>query len=168
VVSKHIIVDNTKYFDNAMFREFYQQIGKKVAFTSIYHPQSNRAVQKANSLIFEAMTKILEGEKNRKWAEVMPTAVWSHKTTVCRATNFTPFRLMYGVEAMLPEEIKHQSLRAIVDSTPCPSEAKDRDLLELDRLKAVTNLEKYQEETRAWRDLKVKLKQFKVRNLVLL
>jgi hypothetical protein len=37
-----------------------------------------------------------------------------------------------------------------------------------DRLKAVTNLEKYQEETRAWRDPKVKLKQFKVINLVLL
>jgi hypothetical protein len=37
-----------------------------------------------------------------------------------------------------------------------------------DRLKAVTNLEKYQEETRVWRDPKVKLKQFEVRNLVLL
>jgi hypothetical protein len=32
----------------------------------------------------------------------------------------------------------------------------------------VTNLEKYQGETRPWRDPKVKLKQFKVRNLVLL
>jgi hypothetical protein len=50
--------------------------------------------------------KILEGEKKGKWAEVMPTAIWSHNTTVCRATNFTPFRLMNGVEAMLPEEIK--------------------------------------------------------------
>jgi hypothetical protein len=41
-------------------------------------------------------------------------------------------------------------------------------LLELDRLKAVTNLEKYREETKAWRDPKVKLKQFDVGNLVLL
>jgi hypothetical protein len=41
-------------------------------------------------------------------------------------------------------------------------------LLESDRLKAVTNLEKYQEEIRAWRDPKVKLKQFEVGNLVLL
>jgi hypothetical protein len=37
----------------------------------------------------------------------MPTFVWSHNTTVCRATNFTPFLLMYGAEAVLPEEIKH-------------------------------------------------------------
>jgi hypothetical protein len=59
-------------------------------------------------------------------------------------------------------------LQATVESTPCPSEVEKKDLLESDRLKAVTNLEKYQEETRAWRDLKVKPKQFEVGNLVLL
>jgi hypothetical protein len=44
----------------------------------------------------------------------------------------------------------------------------EKDLLEPDKLKAITNLKKYQEETRAWRDPKVKPKQFKVGNLVLL
>jgi hypothetical protein len=53
------------------------------------------------------MKKILEGEKKGKWAEVMPIAVWRHNTTICRAMSFTPFRLMYAAEAMLPEEIKH-------------------------------------------------------------
>jgi hypothetical protein len=103
-------VDNAKYFDNAMFKVFCHQIGTKDAFASVYHPQSNRAIEKANSLIFQAMKKILEGEKKGKWAEVMPTTVWRHNTIVCRATNFTLFWLMYGAEAMLPEEIKHQSL----------------------------------------------------------
>jgi hypothetical protein len=36
----------------------------------------------------------------------MPRAVWSHNTTVCRATNFTPFRLLYEAEVVLPKEIK--------------------------------------------------------------
>jgi hypothetical protein len=133
----------------------------------MYHPQSNGAVERANSLIFKAIKKILEGGKKGKWTEVMPTAVWSHNTTVCRATNFTPFQLMYGEEAMLPEEIKHRSLWATTESTPCPNEPEEKDLLESDRLKAITNLEKYQEETRAWRDPKVKLKEFKAENLVL-
>jgi IS30 family transposase len=65
-VPRHITVDNAKYFDNGMFKEFYEQIGMKVAFVSVYHPQSNGAVEKANSLIFEAMKKILEGEKKGK------------------------------------------------------------------------------------------------------
>jgi hypothetical protein len=140
----------------------------KVAFASVYHPQLNGAIEKANCLIFQAMKKILEGEKKRKWAEVMPTTVWSHNRTVYREMNFTPFWLMYRARAMLPEEIKHRSLWATLESTSCPSEAKEKDLLESDRLKVVANLEKYQEETRAWRDSNIKLKQFKVENLVLL
>jgi hypothetical protein len=64
-----------------VFKEFYLQIGTKVAFASLYHPQSNGAVERANSLIFEEM-KILEGEKKVKWMEVMPAVVWSHNTSV--------------------------------------------------------------------------------------
>jgi hypothetical protein len=41
----------------------------KVAFASVYHPQSNGAVEKGNSLIFQAMKKILEGEKKGKMGE---------------------------------------------------------------------------------------------------
>jgi hypothetical protein len=49
-------------------------------------------------------------------------------------------------------------MRATIESTPCPSEAEEKGLLKSNRLKAVTDLEKYQQETRAWRDPKVKLK----------
>jgi hypothetical protein len=142
-VPRHITVGNTKYFDNAMFKDFYQQIGTKVAFTSVYHPQSNGAVERANSLIFEAIKKILKGENKGKWAEVMPTAIWSHNTTVCRATNFTQFRLMYGDEAVLPVEIKQRSLRTTTETPACPNEAEEKDLLESDRLKAIANMQKY-------------------------
>jgi hypothetical protein len=74
-----------------MFKDFCQQIRTKVTFTLVYHSQYNGAVERANSLIFEAIKKILEGEKKGKWTEVIPTVVWSHNTIVCKATNFTPF-----------------------------------------------------------------------------
>jgi hypothetical protein len=160
--------DNAKYFDNAMFKDFCKQMGTKVSFASVYHRQSNRVVERANSLIFEAIKKILEGEMKGKWAEVMPTAMWCHNTTVCRATNSTPFRLMYGAKAVLPEEIKHQRPWTTTEATACPKEAEDEDLLESDRLKAIVSLEKHQEEPRAWRKPKVKLREFKAGNLVLL
>jgi hypothetical protein len=63
----------------------------KVAFASVYHPQTNGAIERTNALIFEAIKKILESEKKEKWAEVMPQAIWSHNITVCRATNFMLF-----------------------------------------------------------------------------
>jgi hypothetical protein len=112
----------------------------KVYFASVYHPQSNGAVERANTLIFEAIKKILKGEKKEKWVEVIQRVVWSHNTTVCRATNFTPFQLLFRVEVVLPKEIKHQSLCTTAEASACPSEAKEKDLLESDRLKVVTNL----------------------------
>jgi hypothetical protein len=97
-------------------------------------------VERANPLIFEEIKKKLEGEKKGKWADVMPRAVWSYNTMVRRATNFTPFRLLFRAEAMLPEEIKHQSLRTIAEAAPCPNEDEEKDLFESVRLKAVANL----------------------------
>jgi hypothetical protein len=74
-VPRHITVNNTKYFDSTLFKDFCQQIGMKVAFTSVYHPQSNGAVERVNALIFEAIKKILEGKKKGKWVKVMPRVV---------------------------------------------------------------------------------------------
>jgi hypothetical protein len=74
-----------------MFNDFCHQVGTKVAFTSVYHPQTNGTVERADTLIFRAIKKILVGKKKGKWAEIMPRAVWSHNTTMSRATNFTPF-----------------------------------------------------------------------------
>jgi hypothetical protein len=69
---------------------------------------------------------------------------------------------MYGDEAVLPEEIKHRSLQTTIETIVCPNEAEEMDLLKSDILKANANLQKYQEETRTWRDLKVKLREFEV------
>jgi hypothetical protein len=151
-----------------MFKDFCHQVGTKVAFTSIYRPQSNGAVERANTLIFEAIKKILEGEKKGKWTKILPKAVWSHNTTVLRATNFTPFCLLFGAKAVLPEEIKHRSPRTTTEVHACPTKAEDKDLLEPDRFKAVDSLQKYEDETRAWRDPKVKLREFNIGDPVLL
>jgi hypothetical protein len=56
-------------------------------------------------LILEAIKTILEGEKKGKWPKVMPMTIWSHNMIVSRATSFTPFRLLFGVEVVLSEEI---------------------------------------------------------------
>jgi hypothetical protein len=38
-----------------MFKDFYHQVGMKVAFAVVYHSQSNGVVERANALIFEAI-----------------------------------------------------------------------------------------------------------------
>jgi hypothetical protein len=56
----------------------------------------------------------------------MPREIWSHNTVVYRATNFTPSRLLFRVEAVIPEEIKHPSLHTTTEAPPCPKETEKK------------------------------------------
>ena len=58
-------------------------------------------------MIFSAIAKTLFNLRKGKWVEELPRVVWSHNTTTSRTTGFTPFKLLYGEEAMLPEEARH-------------------------------------------------------------
>jgi len=85
-------------------------VGTKTIFASIYHPQSNGAVERANGIIFGSIKKCLFDQKKGKWADELPKVIWSHNTSESRTTKFTPFRLLYGAEAMTPEELKTEVL----------------------------------------------------------
>jgi hypothetical protein len=90
-VPRMITVNNTKQFDYHIFKDFCHQKRVEAAFASVYHPQSNGVVEKANTLIFLVIKKLLEDEPMGKWAEELLRVVWSHNTFVCRAPKFTPF-----------------------------------------------------------------------------
>jgi len=142
-VRREITVDNGKQFDSDLFKEFCHQIRIKIAFASVYHPQSNGAVEKTNGIIFTSVKKRVEGGKKGKWAEELPKAVWSHNTTVSRATKFTPFKLLFGEEAVTLEELKHRSPHTNIKAQPIVSEKDSKDILEPEKLKAIQNLQKY-------------------------
>ena len=108
-----LTVDNGKQFISDKFREFCKSIGTKIAFALVYHPKSNGAVERANRVIFSAISRTLFNLRKGKWVEELPKVVWSHNITTSRTTGFTPFKLLYGEEAMLPKEARHQSLHVI-------------------------------------------------------
>jgi hypothetical protein len=109
-VPRTLTVDNGKQFDLDKFKEFYKSLGTTLAFASVYDLESNGAVERANRIVFSAISKTLFSLRKGKWVEELPKVVWSHNTTASRATGFTLFQLLYGEEAMLPEEVRHQSL----------------------------------------------------------
>ena len=54
-VPRILTVHNGKLFDSNKFKEFCKSIGTKIAFASVYHPESNGAVERANRVIFSAI-----------------------------------------------------------------------------------------------------------------
>lgn len=150
-VPKTLTVDNGKQFDSEKFKEYCKSMGTSLAFASVYHPDSIGAAERANREIFSAISRTLFNLRKGKGAEELPKVVWSHNTTTTRATGYTSFKLMYREEAMMPEEIKHQSLRATSSNAP-EDKACCKQGIEQERLQALENILKYQDQTKTWRD----------------
>jgi hypothetical protein len=106
-------------------------------------------------------------QKKGKWVDELPKVIWSHNTTLSRATGFMPFRLLFGTEAMTPEEIKNESMRPKGKEIDEIDKKVEKDMIELAILEAAENIEKYKKETRSWRDKKVVRKDIKTGDLVL-
>jgi hypothetical protein len=98
-------------------------------------------LKSANGLIFLGIKKCLFDQKKGKWVDELPKVIWSHNTTVSRATSFTPFRLLFGTEAMTPEEIKNESMRVLKAKEI--DKKVEKDMIELTILEATENIEKY-------------------------
>jgi ribonuclease HI len=166
-VSSELTVDNDKQFDSQDFRDFYFSIGTKPVFALVYHLQSNGVVERVNDKIFTAIKKRLLDDKKGKWADQLPEVVWALNTIECRATGFTPFRLLYESEAMTPQEIKHGSPRTSTSAVLDVDEPTSKDLIDGDRVLALQAINKYQAQTKAWRDNAVVPREFNKGDLVL-
>jgi hypothetical protein len=167
-VPRELTVDNGKQFDCYTFKEYCKSLGTHAKFSSVYHLQSNKAVERANGIIFSGIKKCLCDQKKGRWFDKLPRVIWSHNTTMSRATGFTPFRLLFGTKAMTPEEIKNESMRVLKAKEIKEADQKvEKDMIELTILEAAENIEKYQKETKAWKDKKVVRKDIKTGDLVL-
>jgi transposase InsO family protein len=115
-VSKAITVDNGTQFDAETFKGFCDQIGTKIHFASVRHPKSNGLVEKANGIIITRIMKSIFNQPKGKWPDELIKVVWNHNTAVSRSTGFTPFKLLFGDEAITPEEARTGSIRTIAST----------------------------------------------------
>ena len=112
-VPKAITVDNRTQFDDETFKTFCRQIGTKIHFASVRHPESNRLVERANGIIMIGIMKSIFNQPKGKWPDELIKVVWSHNTAISMSTGFTPFKLLFGYEAITPEEARTSSIRTL-------------------------------------------------------
>jgi transposase InsO family protein len=144
---KAIIVDNGTRFDVKTFKDFCDRIGIKIHFASVRHTKSNGLVERANGIIMTGIMKLIFNQPRGKWLDELIKVVWSHNTTVSRSTRFTPFKLLFGDEAITPEEAKTGSIRTTASAEDEADYQTTKDTIEGPRLQAIEHINKYQAET---------------------
>jgi transposase InsO family protein len=115
-VPKAITVDNGTQFDAETFKTFCDQIGTKIHFASVRHPESNGLVERANGIIITGIMKSIFNQPKGKWPDELIKVVWNHNTVVSRSIGFSPFKLLFGDEAITPEEARAVSIRTLASA----------------------------------------------------
>ena len=95
--------------------------------------------------------------------------LWSINTTPNRSTGYTPFFMVYGAEAVLPSDIRHDSPRVSAyvetDNEKARQEALDR--LDEERDMAAARSAIYQQDLRRYHSRLVRTRTFQEGDLVL-
>jgi hypothetical protein len=115
-VPKAITVDNAAQFDSEAFKTFCDRIGTKMHFASVRHPESNGLVERASGIIITGIMKSIFNLPKGKWSDELVKVVWNHNIVVSRSIGFTPFKLLFGDEAITPEEAKTGSIRTLASA----------------------------------------------------
>ena len=82
------------------------------------------------------MLQRMIGVRKRNWHFILYSTLWAYQTSVRNAIRFTPFQLVYGLEAILPIQCEISSLKIAIDLLPDTSEEEARlfNLIHLDEM----------------------------------
>ena len=95
--------------------------------------------------------------------------LWSINTTPSRSRGYTPFFMVYGAEAVLPSDIRHDSPRvaAYVEADNEKARQEALDLLDEERDMEAARLAIYQQDLRHYHSRRVRTRTFQEGDLVL-
>jgi hypothetical protein len=131
-VPQAIITDHGSHFRNFMMSKLTENLGLRHDNSMPYYPQANRQVEVINKVLITMLRKMI-GIHKTSWHKMLFSALWEYRTSVKSTTGFTPFRLVYGVEAILLIECEIPSLKLVVELLPNTS-AEEEHLLYLMQL----------------------------------
>jgi transposase InsO family protein len=120
-VPNTIITDNGTLFTGKKFTSFCDEFGTQVSWSAVAHPRTNGQVERANGMVLQGLKPRVFDQFAKKihklggkWAAELPSVLWSLRTTPNRGTGFSPFYMVYGVEAILPTDIDYGSLLTVI------------------------------------------------------
>ena len=96
--------DQGREFENKVMHELCILGGAHKTKTTLYHPESDGLVERFNRTLL-MMLVMFAGEHKDDWDDLLPPVMMAYRSSVHESTGFSPYRLMFGEECMLPMDI---------------------------------------------------------------
>ncbi|GJW21912.1 reverse transcriptase domain-containing protein [Tanacetum coccineum] len=132
--------------------------------TVVAHPQANDLVKRANRSLMEGIKTQL-GREKKGWVDELPNVLWAHRTSLKTSNGETPYSLMFGSEAVIPEKISMPTHRTMMIKEGEGNEEEIRlnlDLLTERREAAAIREARYKMKVKQYYNKRVRSMSFKV------
>ena len=106
VISRHgcckqLIMDKGSNFTSMLFTEVCKLLQIEKFHVTAYHPQGNGLCERVNGTIMKILSTVLQGDQNT-WSKSLSAAVYAYRTSYHRSIGMTPFKALYGRDALFP------------------------------------------------------------------
>jgi hypothetical protein len=165
---KSIQSDQGSHFKNRWIPDLANRFGINYDFSTVYHPQSNGLVERFNRTLGTALAKFAH-EDIHNWDQHLHAVLFAYRTNRQSSTKYSPFRLVYGLDARLPVDLEWDT----PDGADHPTSIVQRafqilNRLEPDRLKTYDNIVQAQARQKRYHDDQIEPRTYAIGDKVLL
>jgi hypothetical protein len=115
IITRHgcpfkVLTDQGTQFSSRLFQSFCDQFGLKKLQCSPKHPQTNGKAERFIRFLTNALATIVSKDQS-DWDTLIDDCLFAYRVTINHTIQETPFFLLYGREAILPNDMLFGAIR---------------------------------------------------------